>query len=143
MCWPWVPWSVWPDCSPPAGRVRAPAPAPALRALAGRAPLCLPTVDTTEGPYWFDVDEIRSDLRKDPTGLTARVALRVQDLGLCSAEPDGAGLPGVAVEIWHCDADGVYSGYEAGSRAATGGPDASAPRSGRTSPSRAGRTATD
>src|SRR5699024_6071612 len=100
---------------------------PALRALAARAPLCVPTADTTEGPYWFDVDEIRSDLREDRTGVTARVALRVQDLGRCGAEPDGAGLPGVAVEIWHCDAAGVYSGYEAGSRAAAGGPDAPPP----------------
>lgn len=100
---------------------------PALRNLAARAPLCVPTADTTEGPYWFDVDQIRADLREDRTGVTAHVALRVQDLERCGAEPDGAGLPGVAVEVWHCDAAGIYSGYEAGSRAAAGGPDAPPP----------------
>lgn len=71
----------------------------------------LETEEVTQGPYWFDVDSIRSDIREDRPGTTLAVALRVLD---ASCEP----VPNSVVEIWHCDAGGVYSGFEVSS---TGG----------------------
>jgi protocatechuate 3,4-dioxygenase beta subunit len=67
--------------------------------------------ELTEGPFWFDVDSIRSDLREDRPGATLTLALRVQDAR-------NTPLPDSVVEIWHCDAGGEYSGFEV----ATGGP---------------------
>ncbi|PZF79194.1 dioxygenase family protein, partial [Jiangella anatolica] len=70
--------------------------------------------ETTEGPYWFDVDSIRSDLREDRPGTTLTLALRVQDA-------QNTPLPGSVVEIWHCDAGGEYSGFEVASGGPPGG----------------------
>lgn len=75
----------------------------------------LQTEDATQGPYWFDVDTIRSDIREDRPGATLTLALRVQD---AACEP----VPNAVVEIWHCDAGGEYSGFEV---ASSGGPGAS------------------
>jgi protocatechuate 3,4-dioxygenase beta subunit len=68
--------------------------------------------EMTEGPFWFDVDSIRSDLREDRPGATLILALRVQDA-------QNTPLPDSVVEIWHCDAGGEYSGFEV---ASGGGP---------------------
>ena len=71
----------------------------------------LETEEVTQGPYWFDVDSIRSDIREDRPGTSLAVALRVLDEN-CNPVPDSV------VEIWHCDAGGLYSGFEVSS---TGG----------------------
>lgn len=71
----------------------------------------LETVEATQGPYYFDVDSIRSDLREDRPGTRLDVAFRVRD---AECTP----IPNSVVEIWHCDAGGVYSGFES---ASTGG----------------------
>ena len=63
------------------------------------------TPQATQGPYWFDPKLFRADITEGKTGVPARVALTV--LGR-----DGAPLKGARVDIWHCDASGVYSGYE-------------------------------
>jgi len=68
--------------------------------------------ELTEGPYYFDVDSIRSDLREDREGTLLRLGVRVRDAGSC--EP----IENAIVDIWHCDATGLYSGFES---ASTGG----------------------
>ena len=67
---------------------------------------CTLTVEQTEGPYYFDVDAIRSDIRDDREGTALNLAIRVRDAASC--EP----LRDAVVDIWHCDAGGVYSGFE-------------------------------
>jgi len=74
---------------------------------------CELSVEQTEGPYYFDVDSIRSDIREDREGTALRLALRVRDAESC--EP----IENAIVDIWHCDATGVYSGFESASQ---GGP---------------------
>ena len=69
---------------------------------------CTLTVEQTEGPYYFDVDAIRSDIRDDREGIALNLAIRVRDAESC--EP----LRDAVVDIWHCDAGGVYSGFESG-----------------------------
>jgi protocatechuate 3,4-dioxygenase beta subunit len=60
----------------------------------------------TEGPYYVDGEMLRADLREDRQGT-----LLVLDLLVLSA--DGCTpLANAAVDIWHCDAAGVYSGFQ-------------------------------
>lgn len=73
---------------------------------------CSVTPEQTEGPYYFDVDAIRRDIREDREGTELRLALRVRDAGSC--EP----IENAVVDLWHCDATGLYSGFES---ASTGG----------------------
>jgi protocatechuate 3,4-dioxygenase beta subunit len=74
---------------------------------------CSVTPQETEGPYYFDVDSIRSDIREDRKGVLLRLAVRVRDAGSCKP------IENAIVDIWHCDALGSYSGFES---ASTGGP---------------------
>jgi len=74
-------------------------------------PACVARPALTEGPYFVDEKLHRSDIRSDPAdgtvrpGAPLRLALRVSRLtgGAC------APLPGATVDLWHCDALGVYS----------------------------------
>jgi protocatechuate 3,4-dioxygenase beta subunit len=84
-----------------------------LAALFDDSSACTLTPEETEGPYYFDADAIRSDIREDREGTTLRLVLRIRDAQSC--EP----IRNAVVEVWHCDAAGVYSGFEA---ASTGGP---------------------
>ena len=77
------------------------------------AAACTLTPEMTEGPYYFDADSIRSDIREDREGAALRIGIRVRDGASCTPLPDAV------VDIWHCDALGIYSGFEA---ASTGGP---------------------
>ncbi|MFD4469217.1 protocatechuate dioxygenase [Rhodococcus sp. NPDC058505] len=90
-------------------------------ALLARAPQCVAGKEETQGPYWFDVDSIRNDIREDRPGTTFEVVLRIQDSDTCTPA-SGGGIANAVVEIWHCDAGGVYSGFESGSRSANGYP---------------------
>lgn len=75
-----------------------------LAARFQQAQTCSVTPEQTEGPYYLDVDMVRSDIREDTEGEALRVGVQVLDE---SCEP----LPNALVEIWHCDAFGAYSGY--------------------------------
>jgi protocatechuate 3,4-dioxygenase beta subunit len=79
------------------------------------ASVCTLTAEETEGPYYFDVDAVRSDIREDREGTTLRVAIQVQDVAAC--EP----IANAVVDIWHCDAAGIYSGFESASQGGPGG----------------------
>jgi protocatechuate 3,4-dioxygenase beta subunit len=63
---------------------------------------CTLAPETTEGPYYFDVDSIRGDIREDRQGVTMRLAIRIQDAGEGCAPVSNA-----VVDIWHCDAEGL------------------------------------
>ncbi|MBK8026948.1 MAG: intradiol ring-cleavage dioxygenase [Chloroflexi bacterium] len=77
-------------------------------------PACVVRPELTEGPYFVDGQLNRRDLRVDPSddsikeGLPLRLVYRVSDVtgGACSP------LAGAQVDVWHCDADGVYSGVQ-------------------------------
>ena len=74
----------------------------------GSSSSCTLAVAQTEGPYYFDADAIRGDIREDREGSRLRLAVRLRDAESC--EP----LPNAVVDVWHCDALGVYSGFEEG-----------------------------
>ena len=82
------------------------------RALAGtHGPLCVVRPEQTEGPYFVDERLNRSDIRSDPadgrvkSGTHLALTLLVSRLGAGDCQP----LPGAQVDIWHCDAQGIYS----------------------------------
>jgi protocatechuate 3,4-dioxygenase beta subunit len=83
------------------------------------APNCVLAQEETQGPYWFDVDSIRRDIREERPGTRLDLVLRVQDMSACKEGGAAAPVADAVVEIWHCDAGGVYSGFESGS---AGGP---------------------
>ena len=84
------------------------------QALLDAANSCSVAPELTQGPYYFDADRVRSDIREDRDGVVMRLALRVQQGGECTPVKDAV------VSIWHCDALGSYSGFEGGG----GGPPA-------------------
>ena len=82
------------------------------RAVAGiPGPSCVIRPEQTEGPYFVDERLNRSDIRSDPTdgrvrpGTPLALTLRISRLNAGDCQP----LQGAQVDIWHCDALGVYS----------------------------------
>lgn len=87
---------------------------PSAAATAPAASGCVVRPQLTEGPYFVDERLNRSDIRTDPgsgavrPGTPLRLTFRVSRSsgGSCTA------LSGVFVDVWHCDALGVYSDVE-------------------------------
>ena len=84
------------------------APAGSLVEKLDASAACAQTAEQTEGPYYFDADSIRSDIREGRPGTPLVLALRVREGEAC------APVENAIVDIWHCDAGGVYSGFESG-----------------------------
>jgi protocatechuate 3,4-dioxygenase beta subunit len=79
--------------------------------MAQTLPTCVVTPEQMEGPFFTDVRLNRSDIRSDPTdksvkeGVPLALTLRVSAVGNAGCTP----LAGATVDVWHCDAAGVYS----------------------------------
>lgn len=73
----------------------------------GPTPDCVLTPEGTEGPYYLDLDLSRGDLTEGRAGVPLRLDLTVVDTGSCAPIQDAA------VDVWHADPDGTYSGTEA------------------------------
>ena len=73
---------------------------------AAAAQTCVLTPEVTEGPYWIENGLTRRDIRAGRGGLPLEIVFTMQNARTC--EP----IAGADVEIWHCDAGGIYSGYE-------------------------------
>jgi protocatechuate 3,4-dioxygenase beta subunit len=59
----------------------------------------------TEGPFYLEGDKLRRDVREGRPGVP--LALRTTVLDVASCKP----IKAAAVDIWHCDAGGTYSGF--------------------------------
>jgi len=74
-------------------------------------PDCVVRPELTEGPYFVDAQLNRSDIRSDPAsgavseGALLSLAFVVSQVGNNTCTP----LAGAMVDVWHCDAAGVYS----------------------------------
>jgi protocatechuate 3,4-dioxygenase beta subunit len=72
---------------------------------------CVVRPELTEGPVFVEEDLNRSDIRTDPSngsvseGIQFDLTFRVTQVaeGACTS------LAGVQVDVWHCDAEGIYS----------------------------------
>jgi protocatechuate 3,4-dioxygenase beta subunit len=67
---------------------------------------CVLMPELTEGPYYLDLDVVRRDITEGRPGAPFDLAVTVVDADSC--EP----IEGAAVDVWHCDAEGVYSGVQ-------------------------------
>lgn len=84
-----------------------------LQSIADAAitPSCVVRPEQTEGPYFVDEKLNRSDIRSDPSdgsmrqGVPLRLAFHVSRVNGSSCTP----FSGVRVDVWQCDALGVYS----------------------------------
>ncbi|CCV09850.1 intradiol ring-cleavage dioxygenase [Mesorhizobium sp. STM 4661] len=68
------------------------------------AGVCAITPEVTEGPFYFDPKLDRADITEGKKGIALNVRLQIVD---AACRP----LAGARVDIWHCDAQGHYSGY--------------------------------
>ncbi len=77
----------------------------------GETGACVVRPELTEGPYYVDEELNRSDLRSDPSdgsvraGALLALTFNVSRASNSACEP----LAGAIVDVWHCDAEGVYS----------------------------------
>jgi protocatechuate 3,4-dioxygenase beta subunit len=88
----------------------------ALRGLTASAQSrsgCVVRPEQTEGPYFVDTELDRSDIRSDPTtgqvepGVPLEIEFRVSRLA-AGCEP----FSRAHVELWQCNARGIYSGVK-------------------------------
>jgi protocatechuate 3,4-dioxygenase beta subunit len=66
---------------------------------------CVLNAEQTEGPYYIAQGLLRKDITEGKSRLPLRLRLTVIELASCKS------VPNAALDIWHCDALGVYSGY--------------------------------
>src|SRR4051812_16706716 len=77
-----------------------------LKAPLARADACTLLPEQELGPYYVPDELVRSDIREGKLGIPLDLRLHVLDIGTCRP------IAGAAVDLWHCDADGVYSGFD-------------------------------
>jgi protocatechuate 3,4-dioxygenase beta subunit len=80
-----------------------------LRAGAADGAGCVLQKEVTEGPYYLDLDLLRRNIRGRRPGTPLTMRLKVVDATTCRP------IRNATVDIWHCDAGGVYSGVSGNS----------------------------
>ncbi|KAL3445827.1 Intradiol ring-cleavage dioxygenase [Aspergillus insuetus] len=68
---------------------------------------CVLADDTTEGPYYVSGEYVRSDISEDQGGVPLYMDIQIVNSNTCEPEPE------IYMDLWHCNATGVYSGVEA------------------------------
>ncbi|KAI1848314.1 hypothetical protein JX265_013816 [Neoarthrinium moseri] len=67
---------------------------------------CVLTPEVTDGPYYVTGEYVRKNIVEYQAGVPITFDYQVLDVDTCEPVPD------VYVEIWHCNATGVYSGVD-------------------------------
>lgn len=78
--------------------------ASSTRLIAGT--ICPVTPEQTDGPFYFDPEMVRQDIKEGKTGVPLQLRLQIVEARACAPQQRAR------VDIWSCDAAGVYSGYE-------------------------------
>ena len=84
---------------------------PILKGQAG-SPSCVLTNEQEEGPYYIDGATLRRDITEGKPGVSVTLRVALVDAKRCTP------LSNAAIDVWHCDAGGTYSGFTAESREA-------------------------
>jgi protocatechuate 3,4-dioxygenase beta subunit len=90
--------------------------------ISSAEPACTLVAEQEEGPYYINAPLVRQDIREGKVGVPLQLRVALVDAKRCSP------LPNAALDIWHCDATGVYSGFTVtgggfpGGRGRRGGP---------------------
>ena len=74
---------------------------------------CILTPEQTEGPYYIAGEKLRRNITEGRPGTPLLLRTFVVDASTCRA------IRNAAVDIWHADAGGVYSGFGAGASSRT------------------------
>jgi protocatechuate 3,4-dioxygenase beta subunit len=74
---------------------------------------CVLTPELTEGPYYIPNEKLRRNITDGHPGTPLFLQLAVVDASTCKP------IKGAAVDIWHADAAGTYSGFGSGSASRT------------------------
>jgi protocatechuate 3,4-dioxygenase beta subunit len=82
-------------------------------AIASGAVKCVLTPEQTEGPYYIANEKLRRNITDGRPGTPLTLRLGVVDASTCRP------IKGAAVDIWHADAAGVYSGFGQGTASRT------------------------
>ena len=64
---------------------------------------CVLAPEMTEGPYYVPGDKLRRTITEGKPGVPLTLKLSVVDVSTCRV------VKGAAIDVWHCDARGVYS----------------------------------
>jgi protocatechuate 3,4-dioxygenase beta subunit len=70
-------------------------------------PACSLVPEQEEGPYYLDFLRVRKNLTEGRPGVPLQLRINVVDSKRCLP------LENTALDIWHCDAVGLYSGFTA------------------------------
>lgn len=68
---------------------------------------CVLTPEVTQGPYYVSGEYVRRNLIEEQEGVDIVLDYQVIDVNTCDP------VPGVYLEMWHCNSTGVYSGISA------------------------------
>ena len=74
---------------------------------------CVLTPEQTEGPYYIPNELVRRTITDGHPGTPLTLRLAVVDASTCRP------IKGAAVDVWHADAAGVYSGFGQGAGSRT------------------------
>ncbi len=77
-------------------------------AVASGAVSCVLTPEQTEGPYYIEGEKLRRNITEGRPGAALLLRTFVVDASTCRP------IRNAAVDIWHADAGGVYSGFGQG-----------------------------
>lgn len=92
-----------PACSREDGSASAPTTTTTTSASAD----CVLTPELTEGPFYLDLDLVRKDITESRPGMPLDLRVNVVDVGNSCSPIENA-----AVDVWHADAGGEYSGVQ-------------------------------
>jgi protocatechuate 3,4-dioxygenase beta subunit len=67
---------------------------------------CVLAPEQTEGPYYLDDQRVRRNITQGKPGVPLALRLTVVDVSSCRP------IRNAAVDVWHCDAVGTYSGVQ-------------------------------
>lgn len=71
----------------------------------GGAQQCTMLKDSVEGPFYFCTNPGAADIARGVPGAPLVIALRAVNAATCQPIPDAV------IDVWHCDAVGLYSGH--------------------------------
>lgn len=69
--------------------------------------ICALTPEKEEGPFFIEGANVRRNIRDDSAGKNLLLKIQLVDIAK-NCQP----IQNAVVNIWHCSAEGVYSGYE-------------------------------
>jgi protocatechuate 3,4-dioxygenase beta subunit len=82
-------------------------------AVASGLVTCVLTPELTQGPYYIPNERVRRNITEGKPGVPLTLRTTVLDASSCKP------IRNAAVDIWHADASGVYSGFGVGASSRT------------------------